>query len=486
MLSPELQDGERRVFRRQNQAPCPSGNGTTIGTAQEFTVLCNTILDGDFLNRLDAFDFTACVDLCSSSHPKCEATSFDGSNCVLKARLQPSERRLSRRIDTAIATFPGASSNCPTLGGAQEALGTRFTTMCGFIIDGNDISQNFAPTFQDCLGQCAATSGCAALSFDPSLDLGFKNCYLKTAVTNSSDIAADRRTDSAMVAMAAAPAPSDDSSSGPAIPGVSTIPVPSSAPAGGGGAIFFTPPPGPSTMVASSLLGTSNAVPTPESSLPAGTPLITSLTVGSDLIPLPDPSIPPVSSTEAAPDAAAGQDAGNGSQSMAWVAAPVVGGVAAISLIAVSFVLLRRRRRGTGIGAGGEIEGKSGSSGSSGLAGLLDACLPAAWSSSPRRGGSRGKGKTMTGMGNFSQVASGRRSVEVSRAGVRNSVVGFMTGRPMGMERLEDIEEGEGGTVSRQGVGQNNGSATDSEEKNGRVAELRASLNGLGQNKWSQ
>ncbi|KAL2193664.1 hypothetical protein P885DRAFT_72052 [Corynascus similis CBS 632.67] len=454
MLSPELQDGESRVFRRQNQAPCPSGNGTTIGTAQEFTVLCNTILDGDFLNRLDAFDFTACVDLCSSSHPKCEAASFDGSNCVLKARLQPSERRLSRRIDTAIATFPGASSNCSTLGGAQEALGTRFTTMCGFIIDGNDISQNFAPTFQDCLGQCAATSGCAALSFDPSQDLGFKNCYLKTAVTNPSAVAADRRTDSAMVEMAAAPAPSDDSSSG-------NHPGP---PAGGGGAIFFTPPPGVSTMVPSSLLGTSNAVPTPDSSLPAGTPLTPSLTVGSDLIPLPDPSIPPVSSTEAA----AGQDSGTGSPSMAWVAAPVVGGVAAISLIAVSFVLLRRRRRGTGNGARGVIEGKSGLSGSSGLA------------------GSRGKGKTMTGMGNFSQVAPGRRSVEVSRAGVRNSVVGFMTGRPMGMERLEDIEEGEGGTGSRQGVGQNNGSATDSDKKNGRVAELRASLNGLGQNKWSQ
>ncbi|KAL2140656.1 hypothetical protein VTI28DRAFT_3513 [Corynascus sepedonium] len=482
MLSPELQDGESRVFRRQNQAPCPSGNGTTIGTAQEFTVLCSTILDGNFLNRLDAFDFTACVDLCSSSHPKCEAASFDGSNCVLKARLQPSERRLSRRIDTAIATFPGASSNCPTLGGAQEALGTRFTTMCGFIIDGNDISQNFAPTFQDCLGQCAATSGCAALSFDPSQDLGFKNCYLKTAVTNSSAVAADRRTDSAMVEMAAAPAPSDDSSSGPAIPGVSTIPVPSSATAGGGGAIFFTPPPGVSTMVPSSLLATSNAVPTPDSSLPAGTPLTPSLTVGSDLIPLPDPSIPPVSSTEAA----AGQDSGTGSPSMAWVAAPVVGGVAAISLIAVSFVLLRRRRRGIGNGAGSVIEGKSGLSGSSGLVGLLAACLPAAWSSSRRRGGSRGKGKTMTGMGNFSQVASGRRSVEVSTAGVRNSVVGFMTGRPMGMERLEDIEEGEGGTGSRQGVGQNNGSATDSDEKNGRVAELRASLNGLGQNKWSQ
>ncbi|SPQ25493.1 b70aff9a-902b-487a-8f75-5a5b7bcaae2e [Thermothielavioides terrestris] len=124
------------VQRRQNKTPCPGGNGTTIGTDQSFTVLCNTDLGGDVLSRPSAGDLTA--------------------------------------------------SNCPTLNGAQQALGTSFTTLCGFIIDGNDISQNYAPTFQDCMGQCASTTGCAALSFDPSQNLGFKNCYLKTTVTNSS------------------------------------------------------------------------------------------------------------------------------------------------------------------------------------------------------------------------------------------------------------------------------------------------------------
>jgi hypothetical protein len=83
----------------------------------------------------------------------------------------------------------------------------------------------------------------------------------------------------------------------------------------------------------------------------------------------------------------------------------------------------------------------------------------------------------MTGMGNFSEVesSSGRRSAEV-RASVRTSVVGFMTGRPMGMERLEDIEEGPPGTGD--GLGREGG-------RGGRM-ELRNSQNGLGQNKWSQ
>ncbi|KAL2166888.1 hypothetical protein VTG60DRAFT_2027 [Thermothelomyces hinnuleus] len=533
MSSWELQDGQNVVVRRQNTAPCPNGNGTTIGTAQEFTVLCNTRLAGDVLDRFEASDLTACVDLCSSHHPKCEGASFDGSNCILYAGLEPSKQRFSSRSDSAIAVFPGASSNCPTLGGAQQVLGVSFATKCGFIIDGNDISQNFAPTFQDCLGQCAATSGCAAISFDPSQDLGFKNCYLKTAVTNSSAVAADRRTDSAMLAMAVAPAPPDNPAPAPSaepspavsptadpaatseleqsptIPGVSTIPVPSSAPAaGGGGAVFFTPPAGTSSSVA--------AVPSPpatSSNVPTLNPLLSTIpdlvtTSSSSLsMPListpfpfsslsPSPSGTPISSAEAVPGAEAGQTTDAGPSSMAWVAAPVVGGVAAISLITVSFVLLRRRRHrngaGTESGTGTKAECERGSSGSPGFAGLFTSCLPTAWSSSSWRQStaSRARGRTMTGIGNSPEVAPGRRSVAVTGVTVRNSVVAFMTGRPMGMERLEDVEEGEGGKGKGKGQGQEEekagrGSAV-SEAKKGRMAELRASLNGLGQNKWSQ
>jgi hypothetical protein len=46
----------------------------------------------------------------------------------------------------------------------------------------------------------------------------------------------------------------------------------------------------------------------------------------------------------------------------------------------------------------------------------------------------------------------------------------------MGMERLEDIEEGEGGRAG----------AREGDVKGGRTTELRTSFNGLGQNKWSQ
>ena len=137
----------------------------------------------------------------------------------MMANIRRQSQRRRRTRDSALASFPNASSNCVTLGGSQRALGTNFTTMCGFIINGSDIGQNFAPTFQDCLGQCAATRGCAAVSYDPSLNLGFKNCYLKINIANPNTIAADRRTDSALVAAAAA----DPASSSPPPP---TTPVP--------------------------------------------------------------------------------------------------------------------------------------------------------------------------------------------------------------------------------------------------------------------
>lgn len=487
-----------RVHQRQNIAPCPGGNGTTIGTFQEFTVLCNTNLGGDVLDTLDAFDFTACVDLCSSFHPRCEGASFDGSRCTLRARLLPEEQSRSRRTDSGIGFFPGASSNCAALGGEQRALGTTFTTMCGFIIAGNDLSQNFAPTFQDCLGQCASTTGCAALSFDPSQNLGFKNCYLKSAVANPNDIAADQRTDSAMVA-SSGETPSDDpppaSLANPGVvpgsgasatgPGVSTIPLPppSSTPAAGAGngVIFFTPPgnnaanepspPASSTPapVSGSSSSATDLLTTPSSSLAAGAPPFFFPSAGT--------APPPPSA--AAPETAA-QGAGDTASTNAWIAAPVVGSIAAIALIAVTFIMLKRRRRGSGRGNGGKK--KPSISRPWPVPGMFTAWLPGSYSSRGSRGGGEEiTSRKLTGMGNFSEVNSGQQSAE-GRGTVRDSVAWFFTGRPVGMERLDDVE---GGDVK--GGAEKTSERKDTpvyEVKNGRV-ELRNSLNGLGQNRWS-
>ncbi|KAK4465777.1 hypothetical protein QBC42DRAFT_332936 [Cladorrhinum samala] len=465
-----------RINRRQSNSPCPSGNGTTVGTSQQFTVLCNTQLEGDVLDRLAAFDYAACLDLCSSFHPKCDGASFDGSRCTLRARLRPAEARLARRIDSGLATFPGASSNCATLQGNQQVLSSSFNLRCGFIIAGNDVAQNYAPTFQDCLGQCAATSGCAAVSFDPSQELGFKNCYLKSIIANpSTEIAADRRTDSAILAGSPGAAPDQGAGAG-AGAGVATIPIPSASVSPGNGVVFFTPPANGGTGAATT------AAPLPTNSPLSDTIEPTPSSVSSLAAPPPPPQFTffPTPGNAASPDSLAqGDQDSSSASSNAWIAAPVVGSVAAIALIVISFIMLKRRR------------GRSSSSPHKKFNISRPIPILSGWfgrrSQAPVdsfEGSSSGRRKTM---GNFSEVgsgATGTRDGERDLQDRRRSVLGFVTGRPAGMERLDsDIEEGagaEGGTGEK-----GEGTATPVYEvRNGR-AELRNSLNGLGQNRWS-
>lgn len=91
------------------------------------------------------------------------------------------------------------------------------------------------------------------------------------------------------------------------------------------------------------------------------------------------------------------------------------------------------------------------------------------------------------GIGDTPEAAPGRKSGTITGITVRKSVLAFMTGRPMGMERLEDVEEGEGGKREENGREEKTKEGfTLSETKKRRMTELRTSLNGLSQNKWSQ
>ncbi|KAK3318989.1 hypothetical protein B0H66DRAFT_477743 [Apodospora peruviana] len=449
---------------RQAGAPCPQSNGTTVGADQKFTLLCNTNVDGDVINRPDAFDFNACLDLCSSFHPKCEGISFNENRCLLKNNIRTDRSRPARRFDAAVAQFPGATSNCPTLGGSQTALSTNFNTMCGTIIAGFDISQNFAPTFQDCMGQCAGTNGCAAISFDASQAQGFKNCYLKTAVTNSSAVAPNLGIDSAMVGTVAAADPGTVAAPPASDPGVATIPVPAPSTAGGGGgAVFFTPPGGttgvpvPAAPAADPTAG-SDAAAAPSAATPAPE------AGGDGSLPLTDSLIPSATSVDQnGADSTTPPSSGDGS-SNAWIAAPVVGSIAALVLIVLSFIMIKRRRGGRGFGTSSGSSSNNNISRPSPVSSLFTTWLP-----SPIRS-SRSKM-----MGNFSEV-SGTRQPAAATGGLRGSVVGFFKPSGQGMERLDDIEEsGEKG---------NRDSTPVYDLKAGKL-ELRNSMNGLGQNRWS-
>jgi hypothetical protein len=522
------------LIEGRDNAPCPRANGTTIGTDQEFILLCGSNVVGDVLDTPDADNFGACVDLCASHHPKCEAVSFSKRACELRANLKPERTHPSRFTDAAVGQFPGASSNCATLGGSQAVQpgGVTYSTFCNFIINGKDLAQNFAPTFQDCMGQCAGTTGCTAVSYDPGMSQGFKNCYMKTGASASDNLAdqgidtAVVQNNAAVVAPAPAPAPVSSVAADPAptppatttvlqpttiIPDPVTVPAapaPSAAPfttltpltpeqLTTGGASFFTPPG----------IGSSAAPPVVSVATETVISIITSVSVSdavsvTQILTVPvtteitatNPAPPPTSAADIAsspsstspadsssPAAQVDPSAADSGSSRAWIAAPVVGSVAALVVVVVVFVMLGRRRssrnkRRPGTAATTET-------GDSGGGGLFATWLP---------GSPRFRGVGGSGMGNFSSVMTPGKNAAAQparTASMRSSVVGMWKGGGGGgggAERLEDVEEGDDRfAAAEKKTGGDRESTPVYEVRNGKM-ELRESMNGLSQNRWSE
>ncbi|KAI0514848.1 hypothetical protein F5B22DRAFT_222391 [Xylaria bambusicola] len=326
MLLPGLRLQEREF----SHAPCPAGNGTTIGDQQQFVVFCNTRLRGDELFRQNVDSLTTCTNICSSfQNPRCEGAQFsDKSDCVLIGNLKPGRSRPSRFFDGAVAVFPQPppTSSCSQQGTGNTFLSqnSRFTLQCGKIANGNDLEQQFQMTLESCIGACSANSACAGVSFDPQQSAGFKNCYLKTAIDDA-NVFLKTGVDSAFLAnnvnQAADPDPSTDVISTTLTAAISESTT------------YVTVVPEPGTV----------SIPVtvvPTSSMAA-------LGVATSNVP-----------TNAA---SAGADDGLGSMndnerpkfggprpsasSNAWIAAPVIGGIAALTLVLAIIVLWQRRRR---------------------------------------------------------------------------------------------------------------------------------------------
>jgi len=424
------------------------------------------------MDTFDAFDLRTCGDICSSFHPRCDGATFDGRNCQLKSRLNPGNVRQSRSLDSVLASFPSASSNCASLGTTTSQGGTAWILSCGRVIVGLDIGQEHAASLQDCMAQCSSTASCAAVTFDASQDQGFKNCYFKAQVTDSGLIVQDTRVDTALIQSAGNASPSDGGAgpapTSPPNQGVATVPLPTPTGGSGNGAVFFMPP---SNTVAGSGSGSGN---TNSSPLP------------TDLTPSPTQLAPPqflptgtggFTFPNANQQSGSNQDGNNNaidddnSASNAWIAAPVVGSVAAIALIVLSFVMLKRRRLGNN-GRGRDTLASQSSSDSlrpsaarklnisrpKALSAMITSWLPAAARGERGSGGGGGRGSRGK-MGNFSEVES---ATGKGRGSMRTSVTGLV--RPGVAMGSGDVEDGE------------------AEKRRG---DLRNSLNGLGQNRWS-
>ncbi|KAK6194159.1 hypothetical protein LQW54_011732 [Pestalotiopsis sp. IQ-011] len=134
---------------------------------------------------------STCVSVCTSYQgTRCDGVTFRFDNvCIFKTAFMTAGNQFQKATtaDSAIGILPSPppSSRCASLGtGATQLVTSKnFNLQCGQVFNGNDIEQQFQPTFDACLNACTATSACGGVSYDVQQSQGFKNCFLKTAVT---------------------------------------------------------------------------------------------------------------------------------------------------------------------------------------------------------------------------------------------------------------------------------------------------------------
>lgn len=311
----------RQVGTGNSHFPCPTGNGTQIGDVQKFNVLCGLDIGGVEITRMQLDSLSTCVSVCTSYQgTRCDGVTFRFDNvCIFKTAFAAAGNQFQKATtaDSAIGILPSPppSSRCASLGtGAIQLVTSKnFNLQCGQVFNGNDIEQQFQPTFDACLNACAATSACGGVSYDVQQSQGFKNCFLKTTVTTGG-LLQKAGVDSALMTVdnsAPVGVPQASSSALQATPSIAQL-----SPAGAPDIASAIDPPSQSTESASR----SAVRPLSEQ---------TTSTTSS--------SLALATSAAAAPEVA--------SSSNAWVAGAVIGSLAAAALLIGVYALWVRKRQ---------------------------------------------------------------------------------------------------------------------------------------------
>ncbi|KAJ2976104.1 hypothetical protein NUW58_g8172 [Xylaria curta] len=338
---PEIQE------RQGPQGPCPNGNGTVIGDQQQFIVHCNTRFRGDEVFRQKTGSLAKCVELCASfQRSRCEGAQFKfNRDCVLIANLIPEGTRPSRFFDSAAAVFPqpGRADSCFQQGASTtfSRKGPKSPLRCSETASGRDLERQFQKSLESCLAACRANPACDVVTYDPRQAGGFKNCYLKTAI-DTPDTPADIDVDPAV--------PEDDANK---VANSNTAAVISTS----------TSTNTISTITRASTDATPQTTALVTAIADFGT-APTSIATASSLVPVASiPSTVALADSAPEPSRATSPGTGNGlgdvnngqrpnfgnaaasNSSNAWIAAPVISGIAVLTLILAVFLWRRHRQR---------------------------------------------------------------------------------------------------------------------------------------------
>jgi hypothetical protein len=180
---------------------CPFGDQTTQQTSNgmEFEVHCGKDMQGgDYCpggNNATcpwhATSLSDCMGKCSTAHPLCTGVSFNAdmdegyANCYPKNNLATAGfvSGESWVTHSAVAAISNITTNCADNANITATNNKEFGLQCNQNRAGNDITVYHEVSLQKCAENCATYTGsqCLAVIFDGNMELGWENCYLKSA-----------------------------------------------------------------------------------------------------------------------------------------------------------------------------------------------------------------------------------------------------------------------------------------------------------------
>ena len=184
----------------KRDSTCPAGN-YTAPDGLEFETYCGyDVPNGDLsTSGTQATDVIDCMNSCSTHRPLCYAVAFDIStgtcyqknNTVTKANLTQ-----AANLNSAIAQasqFSPLSTSCPYANNSIQtsADGAQYQIVCGLDLNGDDYCPQGAPScpfhadsLEDCMNWCSSSHPlCAGVAYNPDLIAGYANCYPKNNAT---------------------------------------------------------------------------------------------------------------------------------------------------------------------------------------------------------------------------------------------------------------------------------------------------------------
>ena len=179
--------------------PYPDGDTRQTDGGIKFQIYCDQDLPGldyspdDTQHLYHAKDLDDCMDWCSRRHPLCKAVSYNPdmlhgfANCYPKfdfktANLQETPNYVTH---SAVAIFDGAvDGSCSDQTTYNGPKGRSFQLSCDKgSVSGSNISSHHEDSLTKCVDLCATHEDplCRGVVFQPSMEYGFENCYLKNA-----------------------------------------------------------------------------------------------------------------------------------------------------------------------------------------------------------------------------------------------------------------------------------------------------------------